>query len=159
MDAANNFSVQQNLQEKAQSVQDPFGAARLQSQAPAPPQAMDNPFPPIMGGGMQPMPTAPVQTLSSYGNQKAPAFPDLAKQMGLDVTGLHSNPELAKLQLGQRLKSMHGDGFMQAPGVSQLLQAFQDHMGNAPGQDMRSQNMQDANTSRTLKALMGGSPT
>jgi len=163
---ADNASLASNMQSQFAGVQDPFGAARIQQSAISP----DNQFQGLSQFDFASSPgDQPVQQQDPSMGQLAPQanipFQKLAKDMGIDVAGLHSNPDLAKLQLAQRMQEKHGPTYMQTPDAAKMFQAFDAYSKTKVAGDTRGdytkkqENTQEAVTARTLAALMGGAPS
>lgn len=133
--------IGQNVQSKAQ-----FGDA----------QVMDNPFPSIgLPGPSQSANPGASQSLGQAASGQMD-FEALAKQYGIQTTGLDANPEKAQLQLMQRINSQKGATAVTSDNAQKLMAAFQNRK---PQEDPRTteanQRKLASSSQRTLKALLG----
>ncbi len=151
-----NASLQANLSAALGQVPDPFAIARSQSQEQPAPEAsvMQHPFGPMMmSGPVNGTPLTQEPTLQQVAQPiEQLKFPDLAKQHGIDVSGLAPSKELGGLQLMKRMQSAWGTGFSSHEAFKPMLAAWDSHAADGSKRDLEGM---QSRAKRTLAALMG----
>lgn len=127
-------------------MRDPFQNARAMHQSAMGVAAPASPAPPSDA----PAPPALAQMSGGGGDQ---GFQAMAKQFGVDKLKLDKNPVIARTQLLQHLRHQFGPQFMNHPGVSEMMDAF-NHQ-SVPEETKRDLNSMTSGGARTLKGLMG----
>lgn len=113
---------------------------------------MDSPFPDI---GAPANAAAPTPMTAEIFSSKEGNFDQLAKQYGLDLKGMNSNPGLGKLQLMERLQKQFGADYMQRPEARAIMESFMRRAAQPNIDEERSLRVATAAAQRTLKGILG----